>query len=152
MERLQTTCVVTIDRDSTAALRRLAFETRLWWPSCYEWRPRPAGHRTDGVGRWCDLGRIVRAGPGTELSVLWDPGDGGPPSPEIGGLVDMNVEALRDGRSRVRVRHSWPTPLVAEARFLHAALASPDGWPTILAAYAEAGKPGARNHLGRLAR
>ncbi|WP_188312007.1 hypothetical protein [Salinarimonas soli] len=132
---LQTEAVVEIALDPASALRRLAFETGCWWPACYAWQPTPAGARPGED--WCDLGRIVRLEPAAGLALRWDLGHGPAGAREAGGLVEITVEPVAAGRSRVRVRHRWPPPLEADARFLHEALASGDGWATILAAYAD---------------
>jgi uncharacterized protein YndB with AHSA1/START domain len=99
-----------------------------WWPDAVELEPRVGGSvKLEFEGRGDVWGEFTRFEPPHALAFTWIRGV----APEITTFVEVSIEDLGDGRSRVELVHSGfenvPADQVEEWRGIHAA-----GWKFFL--------------------
>ena len=104
-----------------------------WWPDAAELEPRVGGRlKLAFEGRGEVWGELTRFEPPKGLAFTWIRGV----APDVTTLVEVTIEDLGDGRSRVELVHSGfervPADLVAEWRSLHDA-----GWRHFLGCLAD---------------
>lgn len=122
-----------------------------WWPQAYTWSQDVLvtiaidacqGGRcteTGPEGFTCDFGRVVSVEPGRQLTLLWQisPRREPVPDPSKASEVEICFEAEAGG-TRVVLLHDRFDRHGEGARGYAEAMASPQGWPMILAAFAKA--------------
>ena len=124
-----------------------------WWPREYTWAADTledigiAPHREGGHcfergphGFTCHWGRVLAWDPPTRLVFTWQIGPDRVPEPNPAKASEVEVRLHPTGLSgtRVELEHRAFARHGDAGDTYHQALASPDGWPFILARYAAA--------------
>ena len=143
---------VSVARAPDAAFRSFAEHLDRWWPREYTWsgdvlqaigiEPRPDGlcYERGPHGFRCDWGRVLVWEPPARLVFAWQIGPRREPVPDPLRASEVEVRFEHDGQggTRVRLEHRGFDRHGTGADEYRAALASPRGWPYILARYAAA--------------
>jgi uncharacterized protein YndB with AHSA1/START domain len=132
------------------AFRRFAEEFGRWWPREFTWggaaletiglEPREGGLCSERGphGFRCDWGRVLTWDPPRRVAFTWqisarrEP----VPDPQRASVVEVRFTPDETGGTRVALEHTAFERHGAGAAEYRAALASPQGWPYILARFA----------------
>lgn len=143
---------ISVPWDPPEAFRRFAEEFGRWWPREYTWggdalevigiEPRTGGLCSERGphGFRCDWGRVLAWEPPRRLALAWQisPRREPVPDPARASVVEVRFGADDAGGTLVTLEHSGFQRHGAGAAAYRAGLASPEGWPHILARYAAA--------------
>ena len=150
---------VTLSAPAPHAFAVFAERIGEWWPRPYTYSQDelariaidPAGRRwyeVDRRGRRIDWGEVRAFEPPRRLLLTWAVGADRRPEPlERASEVEISFLPAGPQTTRVELEHRRFDRHGAGAEVLRRGLASPEGWPFILTAYARAASPTARAAL-----
>jgi uncharacterized protein YndB with AHSA1/START domain len=140
---------VTVPHDPAAAFERFAVRLGEWWPREYTWAQSSlqwigidastgACFELGPHGFRCDWGRVLAWDPARRLQIAWQisPRREPVPDPDRASEVEVVFAPVKGG-SRVSLEHRAFDRHGEGAAEYRDAMASPRGWPYILARYAE---------------